>query len=145
MIQSLQNIWSRLEPREQRLLKITLPLAVVMLLYLVVVQPLQKWQLNKNQQSNQYLQIQQKLQHAQTKLSSINGLKIQQWHHLAESYDLENISINQEGGIWLLQAEARSLDNIQGFLSAVTENGGYWRQLHIQSNPIKLQVEWISI
>ena len=145
MMNIFTNYWEKLDPREQLLIKIAIPLSTLMLLYLVLWIPFKHWQTSSSKQSHQYQQLQKKLENAQNILVPVQKLTIQQWQNLAENHDLEDIKISLKNNIFSLQAEARNIESAREFMSVVAEHGGYWQLLKIEKSPIKIKIEWINI
>lgn len=145
MMQAIKHRWSALEEREQRLLKVAGPLVLLLLLYLLVWKPLQGWRENRVDGGQQQAQLLQLLESVRGTLVPVRALDTRQWQALAESHGLRAVQVQQQGDIWSLQGEARSIEALMGFLTAVAEQGWHWRELNLQGQPIRISVELVAI
>lgn len=137
----LQERWSGLEASEQRMLKIAAPLVILMLLYLAVWQPVQAWRETSATNQQQLKQDLERLKMVGDRLVPLVNLDERQWLALAASAGLRDVELEQEGDLWLIDAEVASPAMVERFLNTAAAKGWHWQSLNMQGKPLQLEVE----
>ena len=141
MMSSLKDYWNGLEAREQRLIKLGLPVILLLLLYLLVWEPLQE---KRQQVATQDASLEETLAYLQGlkgKLQPVQELNAQRWQALAQSQGWQQVEAREAAGLWKLTGQVRNPGAVERFLQAAVEQGWYWQAVEMQGSPLQVNVE----
>lgn len=145
MITALKQRWSALQPSEQRLLKLATPLVVLMLLYLLVWQPLQSVLEQSSRQAERDELLLQRVEALKDQLQPVQPMDERRWQALAASDGLQQVVVEEQAGIWLLQAQVPRIEHLERFLQRAADQGWHWGELTLQGQPLQLTVELLPL
>ncbi|MBE0505858.1 MAG: type II secretion system protein M [Marinospirillum sp.] len=145
MITALKQRWSALQPSEQRLLKLASPIVMLMLLYLLAWQPLQSVLEQSSQQAERDELLLQRLEAVREQLQPVQPMDTRRWQALAASNGLQQVVVEEQAGIWLLQAQVPRIEHLERFLQRAADQGWHWGELTLQGQPLQLTVELLPL
>ncbi|WP_114417818.1 hypothetical protein [Marinospirillum perlucidum] len=145
MMAAWKSYWSGLEAREQRLLKLGLPVILVLVVYLLWDASVLKPGPSSSPASLDTQALVERLESLQGRLQPRVAMSERRWQALAASQGLQQIRVQAEEDRWILEAVTEQPAKLERFLQAAQERGWYWQAVDLQGSPLQLKVEFVSL
>lgn len=141
MMAAFKDYWTGLEAREQRLIKLGLPVIVLLALYLLVWEPLKEGRQEAATQEAGQEQTLAYLQSLKGDLRPVQELNARRWQALAQSQGWRQVEAQETAGLWQLSGRVNNPVAVERFLQAAAEQGWHWQAVEMQGNPLQVNLE----